>query len=142
MKSISTFAVLFTATVLVSAADADKAINGSYTVKSMTRGGMEAPEEAVKGFKSFVIKDGTIAFEVNDRKEKGDFTTDARQKPAHIDITPSTGPDANKTMKGIYKLEQGKLTICVNHNGDRPKDFDDKSEHVATIVLQRKDDKK
>lgn len=146
MKRYVTAAVLFAAVVGVAVADdTDKALkelNGSYTVKSFTKGGMDAPEEVVKGFKSFVIKDGTITFEVMDKTEKGKFTIDAKPKPAHINITPTTGPDADTTWKGIYKLEKGKLTICLNHKGDRPKDFDDKGDEVGTIVLQKKPESK
>ena len=139
MTRYLTAAVLFAAVGgAVVAADADKALNGSYKVKSFAKGGMDAPEEAVKAFKSFVIKDGTIEFEVMDKTEKGKFTTDAKQKPAHIDVTPGTGPDAGKTMKGIYKVENGVLTICVNHGDDRPKDFDAKGDEVVKIVLEKK----
>jgi uncharacterized protein (TIGR03067 family) len=145
MKRYVTAAVLFAAVAVATAADDDKAmkeLNGSYTVKSFSKGGMDAPEEVVKGFKSFIIKDGTIAFEVMDKMEKGKFTIDASKKPAHIDVTPTTGPDADTTWKGIYKLEKGKLTICLNHKGDRPKDFDDKGEEVGKIVLEKKKAKK
>jgi uncharacterized protein (TIGR03067 family) len=143
MTRYVTAAVLFAAAAgAVLAADPDKTLDGSYTVKKLTKGGMDAPDEVVKGFKSFVIKDGTIEFQIMDRTEKGKFVTDAKQKPAHIDLTPSTGPDADKTRKGIYKLEKGVLTICLNHDGERPKDFDEKGDGVATIVLEKKDDKK
>ena len=143
MTRYVTAAVLFAAVAgAVLAADPDKTLNGSYTVKKITKGGTDAPDEVVKGFKSFVIKDGAIDFEMMDRMEKGKFTTDAKQKPAHIDITPTTGPDADKTMKGIYKLEKGVLTFCLSHTGERPKDFDAKGDDIGTIVLEKKEDKK
>lgn len=145
MTRYLTAAVLFAAVAGAMAADDDKALkelNGSYTVKSFTKGGMDAPEEKVKEFKSFVIKDGTITFEIMDKTEKGKFTIDPSKKPAHIDLTPSTGPEADKTMKGIYKLEKGKLTICVSHSDNRPKDFDAKGDDIALIVLEKKKGKK
>lgn len=143
MKRYVTAAVLFAAVAgAVLAADPDKALNGSYKVTKLTKGGKDAPDEVVKGIKSFVMKDGTIEFEIMDRTEKGKFTTDEKQKPAHIDITPTTGPDADKTMKGIYKLEKGVLTICMSHGTERPKDFDAKGDDIGVIVLEKKDNKK
>jgi len=143
MTRYVTAAVLFAAAGgAVLAADPDKALNGSYKVTKISKGGTDAPDEVVKGFKSFAMKDGTIEFQMMDRTEKGKFTTDTAHKPAHIDITPTTGPDADKTMKGIYKLEKGVLTICLSHTGDRPKDFDAKGDDIGVIVLEKKDAKK
>ena len=65
----------------------------------------------------------------------GSLTRDAR-------AAATTGPDADKTMKGIYKLEKGVLTICLNHNGDRPKDFDEKGDGIGTIVMEKKEPEK
>lgn len=143
MTRYVTAAVLFAAVAgVVPAAEPDKSLNGSYTVKKIAKGGMDAPDDVVKNFKSFVMKDGGIEFEVMGRMEKGKYTTDAKQKPAHINITPTTGPDADKTMKGIYKVEKGVLTICLNHSGERPKDFDETGDGIGTIVLEKKGDKK
>jgi len=145
MKRFLTAAILFAALAVGTAADdAEKALkdlNGSYTVKSITKGGQEAPEDVVKSVKSFVIKDGTLTVDLMDREQKAKLTVDPKQKPAHIDVTPTTGPEADKTLKGIYKFEKGVLTICLNHDGERPKDFDATGAAIGTIVVEKKESK-
>ncbi len=52
---------------------------------------------------------------------------DPKAKPATLDFMINEGPDEAKgtTSKCIYKLEDGKLTMCVSLPGkDRPKEFE------------------
>ncbi len=124
------------------AADALKALNGSYTVKSLAKGGMAAPDEALKDFKGMTLKDGVMTLSVGDKEETAKIKVDPSKKPGHIDISPTSGPEKGKTFPGLYSFEKGELKIVVVEEGDRPKDLDGKGEGVMTLVFSKKEDKK
>src|SRR5688500_17937789 len=112
MTRLLTAAVLFAAAAGVTAADdAEKALKeleGSYTVKALSKGGNPAPDEAIKGIEAFIIKGDAITVKTADGGEKkAKFKLDPKQKPAHIDLTPTDGPKKDEVMKGVYKFEKG-----------------------------------
>jgi uncharacterized protein (TIGR03067 family) len=61
-------------------------------------------------------------------------TFDAGQSPPQIDLK-APGQDA-KVMRGIYRLNDDILTICVGCGNDRPTTFDD-TDHNVQLVLGR-----
>jgi uncharacterized protein (TIGR03067 family) len=144
MKRFAIALGLFAGVAALGLADekAAKELNGSYTVKSISKGGMDAPEEVIKSVKSFVIKDGGITLTIADMEQTAKFTVDPTKKPAHLDLTPTSGPNKDMLRKGIYKVEKGVLTIVFSEKGDRPADFDAKGEDIGKIVLEKKEEKK
>ncbi len=125
----------------LAAADDEKApkIDGTYAIKSAEKDGEAMPAEEVKKVIEVVIKDDLLTIKREGGEDhKAKIKTDGTQKPAHLDATPQDGPNKDKTLPGIYKLENGELTIVVSENGDRPKDFDAKGKGIMKIVLQKK----
>jgi uncharacterized protein (TIGR03067 family) len=64
------------------------------------------------------------------QRQQGDvghatFKLDPAKKPRHIDITPSDGPEAGKTVPGIYEVEGDrlKLAIAEGEGAARPAEF-------------------
>jgi uncharacterized protein (TIGR03067 family) len=73
-------------------------------------------------------------------EERGTFTLDPKADPPTIDITmamKNLGKDV--VVKGIYKLEKDKLTVCFGLNATaRPKEFKvEKGTDTAMFVLER-----
>jgi uncharacterized protein (TIGR03067 family) len=147
MKRSLLATILFGAafTGLAVADDAEKALKemeGTYSLKSLTKGGKAAPAEVIAEFKEMMIKGDKITLKLKDKDQIARLKLDPTKKPAHLDLTPTEGPEKDKTMKGIYKYEKGTLTIALARNdGDRPKDFKEESDEVGTIVFQKKSDK-
>jgi uncharacterized protein (TIGR03067 family) len=72
--------------------------------------------------------------------EAGTFTLDPKADPPTIDITldmKNLGKDV--VVKGVYKLEKDKLTVCFGLNAtDRPKAFKvEAGTDTAMFVLER-----
>jgi uncharacterized protein (TIGR03067 family) len=69
-------------------------------------------------------EDGSLELRKGDDTKKATFKLNPAAKPKEIDISPDD--DANKVMKGIYKIEKDVLKLCVNpdgNNNQRPTEF-------------------
>lgn len=118
-----------------------KAMDGKYKPKALVKGGQPAPQEMIDEVEYILIKDGKITIKKqNDRHDEAKFSIDLDHKPAHMDITPTTGPKQDTKMKGIYKLEKGTLTIVLAREGNRPKDFKAEGEEEMKMVFERQKD--
>ena len=135
--------VLFVGLIGAAAAqDAEKELKrleGTYKVKALKKDGTDAPKEVMDSVKEVAIKGGKLIIKVMDEDKTAKITVDPSKKPAHIDITPEEGPEKDKTMPGIYKLEKGELTIVFVEGGDRPKEFKADAEKTLMMVLTRKE---
>lgn len=54
-----------------------------------------------------------------------------------IDLTPVRG--GGKTIRGIYKLEGGKLTLCLGLTGTRPGSFESKPNSATCLNVCEKE---
>lgn len=141
---------LVLASVLLIAADAkDDAVKeakaklkGTWDVLSLEHGGRKerTPED---GKVQMVIQDDKLVMEIfvkseQDMKTELTFTIDPTQKPPHIDIVPSDGPEKGKKGRGIYSLDNDELKLCIGGPGEpRPKEFISK-EGVKTVLVTMK----
>lgn len=69
---------------------------------------------------------------------------DPKAKPATLDLVIDEGPEESKgkTSKCIYKIENGKLILCVSLPGkDRPKEFE-QNEGESYVFELKKDEPK
>ena len=112
-----------------------KVLLGTWDLVKAEKGGKPLPDSDSKGLKVEITKDEmVIVMPGRDRKETAKYKLDMKSKPRGIDITPK-GQDG-KTVKGIYKIEKGELTMCWSEQGmERPTKFDDKSK--ALLVLRK-----
>jgi uncharacterized protein (TIGR03067 family) len=82
----------------------------------------------------FTFKGDTFVMEQEDKKAEGQLKVDPNRNPKEIDLI------GNQTMKGIYKLDGGELTLCLGGGPDaqRPTSFAAKpGSHAVLIVLKR-----
>jgi uncharacterized protein (TIGR03067 family) len=73
-------------------------------------------------------------------KEDANLTRlDAKGKPAPLDLKIAAGPDLDKVVKGIWKLEGGTLTVCIAEpDRERPKAFAAKEGTGHTLLVFKK----
>lgn len=71
---------------------------------------------------------------------KGTFKIDAAATPKTIDVMLTDGPDADKSVVGIYELKGNDLKICFAKPGeqDRPKEYVTKNgTGIMVLTLKR-----
>jgi uncharacterized protein (TIGR03067 family) len=118
---------------------ATETFDGQYSAVAVTREGKAETDELVKSV-SLVIKGDDMQFTVRDKKFPAKIKTDAKAKPATIDISPSEGADTNRTFFGIWKFEKGELWLAFRERGERPSEF--KGEDGAILFRLKRDEKK
>jgi uncharacterized protein (TIGR03067 family) len=101
-----------------------KKLAGRWSVVEETHGGKKTDVKKLAALavridgKRLTIRDGTEV------REESSISLDPKAKPAALDLKITSGADAGKVVKGIYKLEGGTLTVCVAEPGkDRPGEF-------------------
>ena len=145
------FLFLFTAGMLI-AADGPKQ-DKEKAVKELqgTWDGVRADQGGNKGQLGVVWEvkaDKIIETRTATGEEIGEwkYRIDPTKTPKEIDLTPSVGPAAGKTLKGIYKIEKDTLTICCvagkvkdPETKERPTEFDTKKrDGVLILSFQRR----
>ena len=120
--------------------DDTRAIQGNWSLVSMSMGGQPSPEAFVKNFRcKFEEKtyNNTLFGQVI---EEGGYTLDPSRTPKTVDFDIKTGNDRGKKQLGIYKLEGDKLTLVLTQAGSttRPDSFKiEPGAPVLEVVLQR-----
>jgi uncharacterized protein (TIGR03067 family) len=122
-----------------------KGIEGEWKVVEFVKGGTPREKDRL-GTVTFKGDQMTISMTTNGRKrdETLTFTLDPKAKPMTIDLRPVKGANdqgvrKDQVVKGIYKLEKDKLTICFGLDAtERPKEFkSEKDSKVGMFVLER-----
>jgi len=109
-----------------------KAILGNWKIVKITIQGKE--DDSYKDRVMRITKEKFALIGKDDKDEDpATYSLDPKKKPAWIDLT-----EKNKTLRGIYKLEKGKLTLCIpeeDKDNARPTSFDEKTHRV--ILFER-----
>lgn len=125
--ALASFAVAGLAAADDDAKDVDKAIEGTWIVSKAERNG-ETNDNPVGDKVSFAAGKMTIVpDEEPDRVQNATIKLEPSKDPKQIDLTPERpeGADGDApTLKGIYKVEDGKLTILLAPpDEERPGEF-------------------
>jgi uncharacterized protein (TIGR03067 family) len=99
-------------------------LQGKWKVLSVEANGKKAPTKETAKWNLVVSGDRMTSRDGESLMEESTFHLDAAAKPRSIDIKIVSGPDKGKTVRGIYRVEGAKLTICVGEpTKDRPREF-------------------
>jgi uncharacterized protein (TIGR03067 family) len=97
-------------------------LQGMWKVTAVLQGG-RAPAEDVRGWKLVVDGDRMTARDGDKVLDESRYQLDPSQDPPAIEVTYTRGPDKGRSLRGIYRREGRKLTICATEAGKRPKEF-------------------
>src|SRR5687767_3386897 len=126
-RSVCLAAVVLSAFASTTFADKEaKKLDGTWRFLSLMSDGREAPKEAIQKWR-WVIRDKVLTIAGGG---KYSLEIDPSKSPKALDMTRLDGDAKGKTFRCIYKLEEGRLTICFpkgkQDTGDkaRPREFD------------------
>jgi uncharacterized protein (TIGR03067 family) len=116
-------------------------LDGTWVASSVEIGGNKIPDEELKKFPGrLTIKGGKWTLKAGDRDQTGTFTADAAKKPAQMDVKPSDGPNAGKTIQAIYQLDGDNMKVCYAPVGkDRPTAFDTKDKAGYALIVYKRE---
>jgi len=108
---------------------------GTWIATSSTFDGQTAPGDIVRSIQRIVTND-QVVWERNGKRFAGTkVVLDETTVPPSIDVIPDGGRNRGEHILSIYKLEKGKLTICMAAAGKpRPKEF--MAEKASGCTLQ------
>ena len=112
---------------------------GKWVPVSASIDGKALEEEEMKD-RSMVFKGEKRILMYKD-KERGtaSLKIDPGKSPAQIDTTNEDGPGKGATLKGIYKFDGDKLTLCfVLNSKDRPTEFASKPGSGTVLSVHKR----
>jgi RNA polymerase sigma factor (sigma-70 family) len=91
-----------------------KALQGVWEVVGLETDSRKASADDVKGMRWTVKGTRVACTNPGEKSSEGcEIKIDPSKNPKHIDLLIKEGPLKGKTLPGIYKLDQGRLIICV-----------------------------
>jgi RNA polymerase sigma factor (sigma-70 family) len=119
-------------------------IQGTWRVVKLAAEGKEQDDDEAKRIKkgAWIIKAGKITVKKADEDSEVTYKLYPQRKPKAIDVTPQTGPPAEKgkLVKGVYELKGDELKICIPAapGSDRPDAVATKAgSRTMLLVLKR-----
>jgi uncharacterized protein (TIGR03067 family) len=96
---------------------------GSWQAVAVEHDGKKGTEEQVKTVK-LTVRGEKYTFQVGEQVVEGTHRLDPSKNPKQIDALRSKGPDAGKTLRGIYELDDETFKVCfAPADKDRPAAF-------------------
>ena len=103
--------------------------------------GKDLPKEDLAGMTLTVTGDEGVVKKGDKVIAKATSKVDMDKKPWTIDLKMTEGNDKGKTFKGIMKVKDGKITVCLGKaGGDRPKEFSSTEDngHILEVLEEVK----
>jgi uncharacterized protein (TIGR03067 family) len=124
------------ALVAISPAIADekstKALDGTYTLKAMTKGGKAIPNEVLVAIESITLKAGELTTKVGGNTSTSYIDVDAKK---NLEFSPAKN---DKAHPGLVGIEKDEITIVFSEDGMRPTKLDGTGAKETKMVLTKK----
>jgi uncharacterized protein (TIGR03067 family) len=120
-------------------------LEGTWRVVQVEENGMKFPEDAIRAAEGSVTVKGDQHTLRHGGQDRGTVTVkvDPTAKPKHYDLIipkDAPGPDAGKTLRGIYELDGDNWKLCIDKTGaGRPTDFTAAAGSGRSLVIMKRD---
>jgi len=91
-------------------------VDGTWTTKSAMMAGNPFPQDIVNTM-TLKIENGRYETSAMGQVETGSLVMYKDASPMRMDITAADGPMAGRTLKAIYKVEGGVMTVAYDMSG-------------------------
>src|ERR1700720_3417383 len=111
--TVSAFVALLLLPAALLRADApkgDKDLDGDWEMVSTVRDGKDVAPPG-EGKALLTINGDSVTFKMGDMSHKGTIKVDASKTPKTLDLMPADGPQAGKTLVGIYEVKGDELRV-------------------------------
>jgi uncharacterized protein (TIGR03067 family) len=117
-------------------------LQGAWAVSAVEQQGKPVPaEQWTSGLacRQWVFHSDRVVLESGDLRMEASYRLGCFMQPKTIDLTPTSGPERGKRLRGIYDLQPEALRVCLNAGtGKRPTEFTAPADSPWTlVVLQR-----
>ena len=114
-------------------------LNGTWEVTAYTDNGKPVDPSGDLRNRRDVFKEGkwTLLY-MGKQNAVMNVNLDSTKSPAEIDIERTSGSGKGLKQKGIYKVQDGMLTICLS--GVRPTEFESKAGSGRILVVLKRVD--
>jgi uncharacterized protein (TIGR03067 family) len=111
-----------------------KELQGAWVLHAATLAGRDHLDDFAG--MTLTVTGETYAIDFGENSDKGTLTVDAAKSPKWIDVTTrKDGPFKGRTLPGIFKLDGGKLVLCLDSEAKaRPTAFEAK-EKTSVMLL-------
>ena len=119
-----------------------KGLEGTWKFVSLKTDGQEAPKEVIEKWRWVLRGKEITCGDPVHNETKSSFRINPTKTPKTIDITGMDEKGKGKSLRGIYRLEGQRLTVCLperkqaEEGRKRPEDFDG-GQGMSLFVLER-----
>ena len=117
----------------------DSRLEGTYTLVATEMGGVSTQE--FEKDRNYEFSGNKMISPKGKKEEAATINCDPAKTPAEIAITKTEASGKIDNFFGIYKLENGTLTLCMiktDNPTDRPKEFTTNKDSKAIILVMKK----
>jgi uncharacterized protein (TIGR03067 family) len=111
-----------------------KSLDGTYTLKAMSKGGKAIPNEVIVAIESITLKAGEMTTKVGSNSSTSYIDIDASKKPMTLEM--KVGKD-DKAHPGLVGIDKDEVTIVFSEDGIRPKTLDGTGAKETKMVLKK-----